>query len=139
MLSSPLLQDDELKQQHANADYEAFLDPIESPELHRAQTPGTAVPSALEEMDNLLRIYRNLPDDEQRAKVYLEFWSKYNNIARHHSHLILHIPPRVRGYLAAMAEVDMEPYKRDRIMGHVLSRNGLLEEPKWTDSRYLFR
>merc|ERR1712190_307764 len=32
----------------------------------------------------------------------------------------------------------MEPYKQDRIMMHVLSRNGLLEEPDYITNRYLY-
>ena len=108
MLSSPLLQDEDFKEQHPD-DYEAFLsDPNTTPQMIREVSPGGgSVPSALEEMDNLLRIYRTLDDDEQRAGVYLDFWVKYHEIVDKQPHLLLHIPPRVRGYLASMADVEM--------------------------------
>lgn len=37
-----------------------------------------------------------------------------------------------------MTEHDLLPYRRDRLMRHVLSRNGLLREPSYIDSRFLF-
>lgn len=140
MLSSPLLQDSDFKEEYP-AEYEEFLsDPVHthSAHLNHEETPDDAIPNVLENLDNLLRIYRDLSDDEQRAKVYLEFWQIYSSSIAG-TPLLLYIPPRVRGYLSSMAEVDMEPYKRDRIMGHVLSRNGILEEPRGgISTRFLF-
>lgn len=91
----------------------------------------------LEDLDNLLRIYKNLPNEKERELVYNEFWDKYNKVAVNNAYLLLEIPTRVRGFLDIMQD-GMEPYRRDRIMIHVLSRNGLLEEPEYIRNRYLF-
>merc|ERR1712228_1137563 len=92
----------------------------------------------LEDCDNLMRIYRNLSEnDKERELVFKEFWNKYELIEAKQPHLLLQIPTRVRGFLAIMSD-GMEPYKQDRIMMHVLSRNGLLEEPDYITNRYLF-
>ena len=102
-------------------------------------SPVYSTGNILEDLDNLLRIYRNLANnDEERAVVYKEFWDKFYNLQEKQPYLMLQIPTRVRGFLTVMVEQDMEPYKRDRIMSGVLSRNGLLEEPTYIRKRYLF-
>ena len=54
----------------------------------------------LEDLDNLMRIYRNLSNnDKERELVFKEFWSKYDLIAAKQPHLLLQLPTRVRGFL----------------------------------------
>eukprot|EP01083_Nonionella_stella_P067937 180021_1 len=102
-----------------------------------AEIAALTTGSTLEDLDNLLRMYRRMQTEKEREYIYKEFWEKYNVIVTKKSYLLLQIPSIVRGFLEIMSE-DMEPYRRDRIMKNVLSRNGLLEEPAYIDKRYLF-
>lgn len=109
-------------------------DPSDPSDLTLLPTTG----NPLEDLDNLLQIYRHIHDDNERALVYKEFWAKFNALSAQRPHLLLHIPPRVRGFLNLMTEHDLEPYRRDRLMRRVLSRHGLLSEPPYIRSRFLF-
>ena len=62
----------------------------------------------------------------------------FESLSASRPHLLLHIPPRVRGFLELMRSEELAAYRRDRLMRRVLSRRGLLSEPSYIRSRFLF-
>eukprot|EP01083_Nonionella_stella_P067936 180020_1 len=141
--------DNDNEQEYESSKEEDMMDIPLAKSIHNAQgisdLPSSHITtlttgSTLEDLDNLLRMYRSMENEKDREHIYLEFWAKYDIMVTKKRYLLLQIPARVRGFLEMMSEQwgGMEPYRKDRIMRNVLSRNGLLEEPSYVDKRYLF-
>ena len=91
----------------------------------------------LEDLDNMLRIYRMTLDDNERSKLYVEFWKKFNELKTDQPKELLKIPTKIRGFLYVLEHIA--PYQADQIMKDLLSEGGLLAEPEYIERRYILK
>lgn len=134
--NSPVINEDDIKYNNNNMKISADM----------------STGNLLEDADNLLRIYINLQfDDNEREKVYFQFWQLYYELLENKSYELLRIPIKVRGFLKVMTQENergicdtsivggMNAYLRDKIMCGILSNNGLIQEPSFIERYYIYK